>query len=218
MNRKVLGRGLEALISDSSINDSGQGQALEIPLEKIDVNPEQPRLDFSGEKIEELADSIKSKGVIQPVIVRKSSGSVNFQLVAGERRLRAALIAGIKNIPARVMNIEDEELLEIALIENIQRRNLNPIEEANGYYKLMNKYSHTQEKLAERLGVNRISLANTTRLLNLNTEIQQMIIDGELSAGHGKVLLSLPEKDRLNSGDAGNSAQTNRFFPDKVQS
>lgn len=197
MSRKVLGRGLEALIptSDPDI-PRNEADLIDIPLYLIKVNPDQPRIDFGDEKLEELAQSIRSKGVIQPILVRKKSPDEGYELIAGERRLKAAKMADLMKIPARKLDIQDSELLEIALIENIQRKNLNPIEEANAYRKLLEQFQTTQEEIAGRLGIKRVTLANIVRLLNLPADVRHMISDGRLSAGHGKVLLAFPESVR----------------------
>ena len=201
MSRKVLGRGLEALIPiDDTDFPRDESELINIPLHLIQVNPDQPRIDFDEEKLEELAQSIRSKGIIQPILVRVMPSGDGYQLIAGERRLKAAKKANLQNIPARRLDIQDSELLEIALVENIQRRNLNPIEEAGAYKKLLEQFNTTQEEIAAKLGVRRASLANIVRLLNLPENVRDMIADGRLSAGHGKVLLAFPESMRAKYG------------------
>lgn len=190
MTRRVLGRGLGALLSA----ESGSGNAdesYEIEIELIDRSPLQPRTHFDEAKLAELASSIKANGVVQPLIVRKKG--LRFELVAGERRWRAAQLAGLIKIPAIVRNIPDEKVLELALIENIQREDLNPIEEAQAYKKLIESVGLTQESLAERVGRDRSYITNYLRLLRLPGDIQQLLQEGKLSTGHARTLLGLDE-------------------------
>ncbi len=163
-----------------------------IAIEKIYPNPNQPRQVFAKEPLDELALSIQEKGIIQPLLVRKGEDDT-FEIIAGERRWRAAQIAGLKEVPAILKNTEDQELLELALIENIQRENLNPIEESEAYDFLMKKYNLTQEKLATKVGKDRATVANMLRLLNLQPGVRQMVSRGELSMGQAKVLLGIPD-------------------------
>lgn len=163
-----------------------------IAIEKIYPNPNQPRQVFAKEPLDELALSIMEKGIIQPLLVRKGEDDT-FEIIAGERRWRAAQIAGLKEVPAILKNTEDQELLELALIENIQRENLNPIEESEAYDFLMKKYNLTQEKLATKVGKDRATVANMLRLLNLQPGVRQMVSRGELSMGQAKVLLGLSD-------------------------
>ena len=163
-----------------------------IAIEKLVPNPKQPRQIFSKEALQELADSIKEKGVIQPLLVRKKTDG-KFEIIAGERRWRASQLAGLTEVPALVKESEDQEVLEIALIENIQRENLNPIEEAEAYDYLMTKYSLTQHDLALKVGKDRSTIANLLRLLNLHPDVRKMMSLGEISLGQAKVLLSLPD-------------------------
>ncbi len=163
-----------------------------IAIEKIFPNPNQPRQVFDKEALDELALSIMEKGIIQPLLVRKSEDDT-FEIIAGERRWRAAQIAGLKDVPALIKDIEDQEVLELALIENIQRENLNPIEESEAYEFLMKKYNLTQEKLATKVGKDRATVANMLRLLNLQPGVRQMVSRGELSMGQAKVLLGISD-------------------------
>ena len=177
MHRKALGRGLEALIpaapGSTMMLESSAG-VRELAIVDIKSNPFQPRIRFDDQAIRELADSIKASGVLQPVIVRRQTGA-GYQLVAGERRLRAAGLAGLKQIPAIVKDVEDREMLEIALVENVQRENLNPIEEANAYRALAERAGLTHDRISERIGKQRTSITNTLRLLDLPAEIQDMV-------------------------------------------
>lgn len=193
MHRKALGRGLDALIPGSPTTTLQDRSGLqEIPIAEISPNPFQPRIRFDDEAIKELAASIKATGVLQPVLVRKTPEG--YQLVAGERRLRAAGFAGLLKIPAVIREIDDREMLTVALIENIQRENLNPIEEAKAYQSLAEKAGLTHDAISERVGKQRVSITNSLRLLALAPEVQDMVSRGTLTAGHARTLLSLESK------------------------
>jgi ParB family chromosome partitioning protein len=194
MNRKALGRGLSALLGEENQKEN-EGFS-EIDLDLIEANPQQPRTQFTEENLNDLAQSIKANGVVQPIVVRKKNGK--YEIVAGERRWRASQKAGLQRIPAVVRNIEDDKLLELALIENIQRQELNPIEEAKAYKKLIETLGLTQELVAERVGKNRAVVANYLRILRLPENVQDHISNNKLSVGHAKVLLSVenPEIQR----------------------
>ncbi|HPS79537.1 MAG TPA: ParB/RepB/Spo0J family partition protein [Thermoanaerobaculaceae bacterium] len=170
---------------------------MEIPLGEIDANPYQPRTLFDDEAIQELAASIKATGVLQPILVRRNPGSLGYQLVAGERRLRAAKIAGISRIPAIVKSVSDREMMELSLIENIQRENLNPIEEAKAFSTLVEKLSLTHDQISERVGKQRVSITNSLRLLGLPGEVQEMVSRGTLTAGHARALLAIEKQTEL---------------------
>ena len=186
MSRKVLGRGLSALLGDEKSNSTNE-ELLEIDLDLIETNSEQPRSRFTEEKLEELAQSIRANGVVQPIVVRRRGGK--FQIIAGERRWRASQIAGLQKIPAVVKNVADEKLLELALIENIQRQELNTIEEAKAYKNLIETIGLTQEMIAERVGKNRTVITTCLRLLRLPNDIQKLVEDERISAGHARALL-----------------------------
>lgn len=196
--RRGLGRGLSALMSDVAIDSAAQqGGAAQnnneqsIPVEKIIPNPDQPRRDFPEQDLDDLAASIREKGVIQPLILRKKEGkTTSYEIVAGERRWRAAQLAQLHEVPAIVRDYTDTEVLEIAIIENIQRADLNPVEEAAGYQQLMERFGHTQEKLATALGKSRSHIANLMRLLQLPDEILKMLRDGKLTTGHARALIT----------------------------
>ncbi|NLZ51771.1 MAG: ParB/RepB/Spo0J family partition protein [Thermoanaerobacteraceae bacterium] len=193
MNKRGLGRGLEALIP---VMEKNEENVQEIDIKKIVANDKQPRKDFDESKLDELADSMKQHGVLQPVILRKKGNA--YELVAGERRWRAAAKAGIQKIPAIIKELSDSDVMEIALIENLQREDLNPIEEALAYKSLMNDFGLTQEELSKRVGKSRSQIANTVRLLNLNKEIQDLVSQDKLTAGHARALLSIQDsKERL---------------------
>lgn len=198
--RRGLGRGLSALMADVGVADASQGSRIttdrRIPIEQIEPNPDQPRRYFNDADLADLANSIREKGVIQPLIVRPAPGQPDrFQIVAGERRWRAAQMAQKHDLPVVVRDLDDTEVLEIAIIENIQRADLNPVEEASGYRQLMDRFGHTQERLAEALGKSRSHIANLLRLLSLPAEVQAYLADGRLSAGHARALI--PTDDPL---------------------
>lgn len=188
MARQILGRGLSALLSEGSAAAAAEEQQdVEIAIDLIEPNPEQPRHRFTDTALEELTQSIRANGVIQPVVLRRANG--RFQIVAGERRWRAAQRAGLHKVPAVIREVSDEKLLELALIENIQRQELNPIEEGKAYRKLIDTLGLTQETVAERVGRDRTVIATLMRLLKLPDDIQKLIEEGRLSAGHGRALL-----------------------------
>ena len=190
MNKKfALGKGLGALIPDD-INEGNEGKLM-ISLNKIKSNIDQPRKSFDNEKIAELAESIKNHGIIQPLILKENGDG--YIIVAGERRWRAAKMVGLKEVPAIVMDLTEKQVLEISLIENIQRQDLNPIEEALAYKKLLSDFNLTQEELSKRIGKSRTAITNTIRLINLDSRVQQYVIDGIISEGHGRALLSLED-------------------------
>jgi len=189
MERRALGKGISALIPEKET-----GRKIEIiyvQTDQIKPNPFQPREDFDTQGIEELAQSIREKGVIQPLLVRRKGDF--YELIAGERRLRAANILGLKEIPILVKDVEDKDSLELALIENIQRQGLNPIEEAHAYQHLIDKFNVTQDKISEVLGKARVTITNTLRLLKLPHEIQAEIKKGRISFGHGRALLEIED-------------------------
>ncbi len=195
-NSKGLGRGIEALFEDFSEEASENETVNEIALTEIRPNPYQPRKNFDEKGLTELADSIKKSGVFQPIIIRKSSVK-GYEIIAGERRFRASKIAGKKTIPAIVREVDEERMMEIAVLENLQREDLNPVEEAEAYNTLMNKLSLTQTQVSERLGKSRPYIANYLRLLSLPAEVKSMIREQKLSMGQARTLLSLKNKKRV---------------------
>ena len=200
--KRGLGRGLSALMADVHLAGPEQMASprkaeLYVPVEKLEPNPQQPRLDFKREELESLADSIRQKGVIQPLIVRRKPGRDVYEIVAGERRWRAAQLAQLHEVPVVVRELNDTEVLEVAIIENIQRADLNAIEEALGFRQLMTRFGHTQEKLAEALSKSRSHVANLLRLLTLPAEVQDMLREGALSAGHARALIGSPKAAEL---------------------
>ena len=193
MNRKALGRGLGALLSSDRTIDLGS-EPSEVDLESIVPGPMQPRTHFDEASLESLAESIRTHGVVQPLLVRRRDGG--FELIAGERRWRAAKLAGLTRVPVVVKDVPDDSLLEIALIENIQRENLNPIEEAQAYKKLIETVGLTQEALASRVGRDRSYITNYLRLLRLPDDLQQLVKEGRLSSGHARTILALSPPDQ----------------------
>ncbi|MDP2927916.1 MAG: ParB/RepB/Spo0J family partition protein [Candidatus Omnitrophota bacterium] len=195
MERRALGKGLSALIPEKVLESKNRKEEIVyVQSEQIKPNPFQPREDFDQQSIEELAQSIKEKGVIQPLLVRRKGD--NYELIAGERRLRAANSLGLKEIPIIVRDVSDQDSLELALIENIQREDLNPIEEAHAYQHLMDKFQVTQEKISEVLGKARVTITNTLRLLKLPHEIQQEMKKGRISFAHGRTLLEIDDANQ----------------------
>ena len=201
--RKALGRGLSALMADiepsrtPEMSEVTRG-VMSIPIESIEPNPDQPRKKFFKDDLDDLARSIVEKGIIQPLIVRSiDDKNNNYQIVAGERRWRAAQIARIHSVPVIVREFSDLEVLEVAIIENIQRSDLNPIDEARGYQQLMSRFSHTQEKLSQALGKSRSHIANLLRLLTLPEDVQGMLADNVISIGHARALITRDDASLL---------------------
>ncbi|MDE6286899.1 MAG: ParB/RepB/Spo0J family partition protein [Muribaculaceae bacterium] len=191
-NRNALGRGRDSLISMDDVPASGSSAITEVPLSRIERNPEQPRIDFDEEALAELAASIRELGIIQPLSLRKLDGG-KYQIIAGERRFRAAGLAGLETVPAYIRTANDAELTEMALIENIQREDLNAIEIALTFKKLIEQYNLTQERLSERIGKKRATVANFLRLLRLPAEVQLGLRDKRVDMGHARALLSLSD-------------------------
>lgn len=188
-----LGKGLDALFMDNETADSG---IVTLRLSEIEPNRDQPRKVFSEEALNELADSIREHGVLQPLLVRPLSTG-GYQLVAGERRWRASRMAGLREVPVVIRDMDEEQAMEIALIENLQREDLNAIEEASGYKLLMERYGMTQEQVAKRVGKSRPAVANALRLLNLPPRVMEMVEEGEVSPGHARALLSFEDPEQM---------------------
>ncbi len=191
-NTRGLGRGLDALLGGTRVEEVNPSEVSHLPIGSLQPNPHQPRKEFQADKLQDLADSIKAQGVLQPVLVRPLPEG-RYELVAGERRLRASKMAGLKEIPVLIREMTDQESLAIALIENLQREDLNAIEEAKGYQQLQQQFGLSQEELAKYIGKSRSTLANAMRLLNLSASIQKDIQNNVISAGHGRALMSVPE-------------------------
>ncbi len=194
MAKKGLGRGLNALISEANHEVGGLKADSRLPIQSIVPNPNQPRKKFEPEALTELADSIKQNGILQPILVRKKRDK--YEIVAGERRYQAAKLAKIKEVPVVIRDVSDEEILQLALIENLQRSNLNPIEEAQGYKVLIKQNKMTQEELAQALSKSRSAITNTLRLLDLPQAVQQYMLDGLLTAGHARAILAVPSEEK----------------------
>ena len=198
--RSGLGRGLGALLGDTVAEEQTGGSAVTVlPLQKVEPNPLQPRKEFDPEALQTLADSIAEHGMIQPLTVRPGSDGY-YQIIAGERRWRAARLAGLSQVPVHVIEADDRQVMELALIENLQREDLNPIEEAQGYASLISDYGMTQEQAAASVGKSRPAVTNALRLLSLNSELTELVKNGNLSAGHARALLTL--KDEKQQKDA----------------
>lgn len=193
--QKGLGKGLGALLGDFSDEVQSDSPYQMLPLHKIEPNPGQPRQDFDEGDLNDLAESIRIHGVIQPLTVRKMDNGY-YQIIAGERRWRASRMANLREVPAVVIEADDKKAMELALIENLQRADLNPVEEALGYQKLMDEYAMTQEEAAERVGKSRPAVANALRLLALPEDVLTMVRSGKLSAGHARAVLSVKDKKK----------------------
>ena len=191
-----LGRGLDALFADNSVEENSSASAVKLSLNEIEPNKDQPRKTFDEKALSELADSIAQHGVIQPLLVRPMPDG-SYQLVAGERRWRAARRAGLSEVPVVIREMSDSEMMELALIENLQREDLNPIEAAEGLQQLIHTYGLTQETAAARVGRSRPAIANALRLLSLPTPILELTRDGKISAGHARALLSLNDEEKM---------------------
>lgn len=200
MAKKGLGNGLNALFGDTKpvLEENLTLEKVQmLKITDVKANPNQPRRNFDDEKLAELVKSVKEQGILQPILVRPMP-DLTYQIIAGERRFRAACECGLKDVPCIVRNLDDNTTLEVALIENIQRQNLNPLEEAITYKSLLEQYNYTQSKLAEKLGKSRVYIANTLRLLALPNAVKEVISAGKLSAGHGRALLQLAnEEDKI---------------------
>ncbi|MBR3654377.1 MAG: ParB/RepB/Spo0J family partition protein [Elusimicrobia bacterium] len=200
MSKMKLGRGLEAIMSPLTANQNNDAaEKIEnISIDKIKPNRHQPRTIFNEEKLQELAESIKQNGLIEPIVVVRSVAPGEYELIAGERRLRASKLAGLTEIRAIIQEgASDKDKLDLALIENIQREDLNPIEEAKAYKKYSEEYKYTQEQISSIVKKNRSVIANTMRLLNLPENVQNMIIEGKISAGHGRMLASINDENKV---------------------
>ncbi len=194
--RQALGKGLGALIPGGE-ESALHGSPLQVPVDEVFPNPNQPRKKFEKNSLKGLADSIREKGILQAILVQKVPGG--YELVAGERRLRAARLAGLRHIPVQVRELQEEEKIEFALIENIQRENLNPVEEAQAYRELQDRYGFTQQEVAKRVGKDRATVANAVRILALPEYVKKELVEGNLSAGHARALLSIDREADLRS-------------------
>jgi ParB family chromosome partitioning protein len=189
MKRKALGKGLSALLPDPEPGEPSEGRLAQVSPERLDPNPFQPRTTIDPKALAELAASIRESGLIQPILVRRLGE--RYQIIAGERRFRAALQLGLKTVPVSIREVKDEQLLELALVENIQREELTPLEEAQAYQRLQAEFSLSQEEMARKVGRERSTVANTLRLLKLPREVKELLAGGRLDAGHARALLAL---------------------------
>ncbi len=187
--QRGLGRGLGALIDDFTVSTE-EAAVTKLPLQKVEPNPNQPRKQFDEEQLQALADSISEHGLLQPLAVRDMGDY--YQIIAGERRWRACRLAGLAEVPVVVVEADDRKVMELAMVENLQRQDLNPMEEAEGYHSLIEDFGLSQEQVAERVGKSRPAVANALRLLTLCGELKELVVSGQLSAGHARALLSLP--------------------------
>lgn len=195
VKKSGLGKGFDAIFADNSVEDiSVSASAVKVKLMEIEPNRDQPRKQFDEDALNELADSIAKHGVLQPLLVRPLLNG-GYQLVAGERRWRASRIAGLTEVPVVIKELTDAQVAELALVENVQREDLNPLEEANGYKELSEKYGHTQDEISSMVGRSRSAVANALRLLSLPSEVQELVMKGELSTGHAKAILSATDVD-----------------------
>jgi ParB family transcriptional regulator, chromosome partitioning protein len=192
VSRRGLGRGLAALIPSASAESHTGGDVYELAIDMISPNPDQPRTDLNEDDLVELSDSIKKVGLLQPILVRPMGDG--YQIIAGERRWRACRQAGLERVPVRVRASTETESLEMALIENLQRKDLNPIEESRGYRRLLTEYRMTQAELADKVSKSRSTVTNALRLLDLPEEVQELVYQGKLSAGHARAVLSVPDE------------------------
>lgn len=195
VKKSGLGKGFDAIFADNSVEDiSVSASAVKVKLMEIEPNRDQPRKQFDEDALNELADSIAKHGVLQPLLVRPLLNG-GYQLVAGERRWRASRIAGLTEVPVVIKELTDAQVAELALVENVQREDLNPLEEANGYKELSEKYGYTQDEISSMVGRSRSAVANVLRLLSLPSEVQELVMKGELSTGHAKAILSATDVD-----------------------
>lgn len=191
---KALGRGLEALFTDININENNNKELITLDINEISPNPNQPRKLFDSEKIDELAESIKAHGIIQPIIVKAVNSG--YEIIAGERRWRAARKAGLKEVPCIIKDIDEQSHMLFAIIENLQREDLNPIEEAKAFDSMLKEYNMTQEDIAKSVGKSRPYIANTLRLLKLSEEIQLLILENKITSGHARALINIEDKQK----------------------
>lgn len=192
-SERGLGKGLGALLGDTSLQTQ-EGGSISLPIAQVEPGLNQPRKQFDENALHDLADSIREHGIIQPLTVRRLSSGY-YQIIAGERRWRAAKLAGLSEVPAVIIEADDKKVMELGLIENLQREDLNPMEEADGYLVLKEEYGMTQEEIAQRMGKSRPAIANALRLTALPVLLREMVVDGDLSAGHARALLALPRVD-----------------------
>ncbi|HOV34467.1 MAG TPA: ParB/RepB/Spo0J family partition protein [Candidatus Dojkabacteria bacterium] len=195
--KKRLGKGLAALISSNEIDNSSSSYVKDFPISKIEVNPYQPRMKIDPEQLISIADSIRTHGVIQPLIITKQEGVDKYTLIAGERRLKAAQLAGLKYVPVVIKDTSPQEMLEIALIENIQRKDLNPLEEAYAFRQMQDEFGLSHLEIANRVGVSRVSVTNKLRILQIPDSIKEEVMNERLSEGHARALMGIKDKTSM---------------------
>jgi len=193
--KRALGRGLESLLPSAPESEPVKGVPADIPVGSIDPNPFQPRIDWDDDELSSLAESIRQQGILQPLVLRKKGK--RYQLIAGERRLRASILAGLETVPAYVREADDRQMMALALIENIQRQDLNPMEKAEAFSRFCNEFSMTQEELGKQVGISRSAIANFQRLMELPEAVKAMVRSGKLSMGHGRALLGLSNEESM---------------------
>ena len=196
-NNERLGKGLAALIDSKEIDNSSSSFREKFDINKITPNPYQPRMNIDPEELISIADSIREHGIIQPLIVTKDKSSDNYFIIAGERRFRAAQLAGLKYVPIVIKESSPQEMLEIALIENIQRKDLNPLEEANSFLQLQDEFGLSQDEIAQKVGLNRVTITNKIRLLKLPEEVKEVVLNETISEGHARALLGIRDEESL---------------------
>ncbi|PIE51753.1 hypothetical protein CSA37_07055 [Candidatus Fermentibacteria bacterium] len=193
--KKALGRGLNALLPEMSVSDEKSGKPAMVSVDLIDPNPFQPRIDWDEQELESLSRSISQQGILQPLVLRKADQ--RFQLIAGERRLRASRLAGLSEVPAFIREADDRQMMALALVENIQRQDLNPMEKAEAFSRFCAEFNLTQDELGKQVGISRSAVANFQRLMELPDDVKTMLRSGELSMGHGRALLALKTSDAM---------------------
>ena len=197
MTEPRLGKGLAALIDSKQIDNSSSAYREKFDINKVSPNPYQPRMNIDPEELISIADSIREHGIIQPLIVTKDKSSDGYYIIAGERRFRAAQLAGLKYVPIVIKDSSPQEMLELALIENIQRKDLNPLEEANSFMQLQDEFGLSQDEIAKKVGLNRVTVTNKVRLLKLPNDVKELVLNETLSEGHARALLGIRDKESL---------------------
>jgi len=197
METERLGKGLAALISSNQVDNSSSSFVPEFSIELIEPNPYQPRMHIDPNELIQIADSIREHGIVQPLIITRKKDTDKYYLIAGERRLRASQLAGLKTVPVVIKDSSPQEMLELAIIENVQRKDLNPIEEASAYKQMRDEFGMSHEEIAKRVGFNRVTITNKLRLLNLPEPVKEDILNGKLSEGHARALLGIKDRTSL---------------------
>jgi len=197
METERLGKGLAALISTNQVDNSSSSFVLDFNIDLIEPNPYQPRMHIDPSELIQIADSIRELGIVQPLIITRKKGTEKFYLIAGERRLRASQLAGLKTVPVVIKDSSPQEMLELAIVENVQRQDLNPIEEASAYKQMQDEFGMSHDEIAKRVGFNRVTITNKIRLLNIPEPVKEDILNGKLSEGHARALLGIKDRTSL---------------------